>query len=60
MHVEMNWNDSVSHVKQKKPNLSDSGISESLNLADQMQEGKAKSFKTWYVIEGTSYSSVRV
>lgn len=28
-------------------NLSDSGISESLTVADQMQEGKAKSLKTW-------------
>lgn len=44
IHVETNGNDSVVHVKQQ--NLSNSGLSESLTIADQMQEGKAKSFKT--------------
>lgn len=58
IHVETNGNDLVIHMKQK--NLSNSVLSESLTIADQMQEGKAKYFKIWYVIEGTSYSSVRV
>lgn len=44
IYVETNGNDSVVHVKQKI--LSSSGLSESLTIADQMQEGKAKSFKT--------------
>lgn len=43
IHVETNGNDLVLHVKQK--NLSNSVLSESLTIADQIQEGKAKSFK---------------
>lgn len=44
IYVETNGNDSVVHVKQKV--LSSSGLSESLTIANQMQEGKAKYFKT--------------
>lgn len=43
IHVETNENDLVIHVKQK--NLFSSVLSESLTIADQMQEGKAKYFK---------------